>query len=298
MRSVVSHVRPAPGRLEQRSTRIVFFIAGFGMAAWAPLVPFAKARAGIGDGALGLLLLCLGVGSTRDHVVGRRACRAVRVPARRHRIDGAAVPRPAPVGDGLQPGTARCRAARVRRQSGRDRRHHEHPGDHRRTGERAVDDVGIPRPVQHRRHCRCRLRRGAAWRRSIAARRDVVRGRRHHCRAGDGGLASASARQRTRGSGVRHAARRCAVHRRALLHRVPGGRRHARLERCVPHVGSRRRDGIRRPGLRSLLADHVDRAADRRPYRAAFRRQRRHRVGWHLRSGGFRIRDAGSVRGK
>ena len=49
--------------LEQRSTRIVFFIAGFGMAAWAPLVPFAKARAGIGDGALGLLLLCLGVGS-------------------------------------------------------------------------------------------------------------------------------------------------------------------------------------------------------------------------------------------
>ena len=63
MRSVISHVRPAAGRLEQRSTRIVFFIAGFGMAAWAPLVPFAKARAGIGDGALGLLLLCLGVGS-------------------------------------------------------------------------------------------------------------------------------------------------------------------------------------------------------------------------------------------
>ena len=63
MRSVISHVRPAAGRLEQLSTRIVFFIAGFGMAAWAPLVPFAKARAGIGDGALGLLLLCLGVGS-------------------------------------------------------------------------------------------------------------------------------------------------------------------------------------------------------------------------------------------
>jgi predicted MFS family arabinose efflux permease len=59
MGSVISSTR----RLEQRSTRIVFFIAGFGMAAWAPLVPFAKARAGIGDGALGLLLLCLGVGS-------------------------------------------------------------------------------------------------------------------------------------------------------------------------------------------------------------------------------------------
>src|SRR5258708_1919752 len=33
------------------------------MAAWAPLVPFAKARAGIDEGELGLLLLCLGVGS-------------------------------------------------------------------------------------------------------------------------------------------------------------------------------------------------------------------------------------------
>ena len=50
-------------RLEQFSTRIVFFVAGFGMAAWAPLVPFAKARVGIDEGVLGLLLLCLGIGS-------------------------------------------------------------------------------------------------------------------------------------------------------------------------------------------------------------------------------------------
>ncbi|CAN5518630.1 MFS transporter [soil metagenome] len=50
-------------RREQISTRVVFFIAGFGMAAWAPLVPYAKARAGIDDGMLGLLLLCLGAGS-------------------------------------------------------------------------------------------------------------------------------------------------------------------------------------------------------------------------------------------
>lgn len=49
--------------LEQRSTRIVFFIAGFGMAAWAPLVPFAKAHTGINEGMLGVLLLCLGIGS-------------------------------------------------------------------------------------------------------------------------------------------------------------------------------------------------------------------------------------------
>jgi MFS family permease len=55
--------RSAPARLEQISTRIVFFIAGFAMAAWAPLVPFAKARVVIDDGVLGLLLLCLGIGS-------------------------------------------------------------------------------------------------------------------------------------------------------------------------------------------------------------------------------------------
>ncbi|MBT2375284.1 MFS transporter [Pseudomonas fluorescens] len=52
-----------PGRLEQMSTRIAFFIAGFGIAAWAPLVPYAKARAQLDEGTLGLLLLCLGVGS-------------------------------------------------------------------------------------------------------------------------------------------------------------------------------------------------------------------------------------------
>ena len=53
----------APGRLQQMSTRIAFFIAGLGIAAWAPLVPYAKARAGLDEGTLGLLLLCLGVGS-------------------------------------------------------------------------------------------------------------------------------------------------------------------------------------------------------------------------------------------
>lgn len=52
-----------PGRLAQMSTRIAFFIAGFGIAAWAPLVPYAKARAQLNEGTLGLLLLCLGVGS-------------------------------------------------------------------------------------------------------------------------------------------------------------------------------------------------------------------------------------------
>jgi MFS family permease len=45
------------------ATRLCFVAAGFGVACWAPLVPFAKSRLGIGDGRLGVLLLCLGAGS-------------------------------------------------------------------------------------------------------------------------------------------------------------------------------------------------------------------------------------------
>jgi MFS family permease len=45
------------------ATRLSFFLAGFAVACWAPLVPFAKANVGVGDGKLGLLLLCLGIGS-------------------------------------------------------------------------------------------------------------------------------------------------------------------------------------------------------------------------------------------
>jgi predicted MFS family arabinose efflux permease len=59
----VTRPRSAPARSEQVATRIAFSIAGFGMAAWAPLVPFAKARIGMNDGVLGLLLLFLGIGS-------------------------------------------------------------------------------------------------------------------------------------------------------------------------------------------------------------------------------------------
>ncbi|AZD99981.1 MFS transporter [Pseudomonas chlororaphis] len=72
----------SPGRLEQMATRIAFFIAGFGIAAWAPLVPYAKARAGLDEGTLGLLLLCLGVGSIlampiAGILAGRFGCRRV-----------------------------------------------------------------------------------------------------------------------------------------------------------------------------------------------------------------------------
>ena len=52
-----------PGRWPQHATRAVFFIGGFGAASWAPLVPLLKARLQIDEGVLGLLLLCIGVGS-------------------------------------------------------------------------------------------------------------------------------------------------------------------------------------------------------------------------------------------
>ncbi|MFA0924120.1 MFS transporter [Xanthomonas fragariae] len=38
-------------------------LPGFAASIWAVLVPFAKARTGVDDGALGLILLCLGAGS-------------------------------------------------------------------------------------------------------------------------------------------------------------------------------------------------------------------------------------------
>jgi MFS family permease len=63
MGSANTRTTAAPAGREQVSTRIVFFVTGCGMAAWAPLVPFAKARTGIDEGVLGLLLLCLGIGS-------------------------------------------------------------------------------------------------------------------------------------------------------------------------------------------------------------------------------------------
>lgn len=48
---------------ERLSTRLIFALAGIVLGAWAPLVPLAKIRLGLGDGALGLVLLSMGVGS-------------------------------------------------------------------------------------------------------------------------------------------------------------------------------------------------------------------------------------------
>jgi MFS family permease len=57
MPAVAERLKPA------LATRLCFAAAGFAVACWAPLVPFAKLRLDIGDGALGFLLLCLGAGS-------------------------------------------------------------------------------------------------------------------------------------------------------------------------------------------------------------------------------------------
>lgn len=45
------------------ATRLLFLVAGFGYACWAPLVPLTKAKFGIDENILGLLILCIGVGS-------------------------------------------------------------------------------------------------------------------------------------------------------------------------------------------------------------------------------------------
>lgn len=64
------------------ATRAIFFLAGLGMAAWAPLIPFVKARLAIDDGALGLLLFCLAAGSMAimpfaGYLIAKLGCRAV-----------------------------------------------------------------------------------------------------------------------------------------------------------------------------------------------------------------------------
>jgi len=72
----------AGGRQARFATRAAFFVAGLGVAAWAPLVPYARARLGIDEATLGALLFCLGLGSLvamplTGWLVGRLGCRAV-----------------------------------------------------------------------------------------------------------------------------------------------------------------------------------------------------------------------------
>jgi predicted MFS family arabinose efflux permease len=72
---------PPPASAQaQRSTRLAFLIAGFAGAAWAPVIPYVKLRCGLNDAHLGLLLLCLGMGSivampVAGALAGRFGCR-------------------------------------------------------------------------------------------------------------------------------------------------------------------------------------------------------------------------------
>jgi predicted MFS family arabinose efflux permease len=77
-------LRPGP----RTATRAAFVIAGMVSACWAPLVPFAKARLGVDDAQLGLLLLSFGVGSLFG--VGLAGMLAARIGARPVVIAGGA----------------------------------------------------------------------------------------------------------------------------------------------------------------------------------------------------------------
>lgn len=70
------------GPAQYLSTRFAFLITGLAMSAWAPLIPFAKARLAIGESTLGLLILCFGIGSlmampVTGPLVNRYGCRRV-----------------------------------------------------------------------------------------------------------------------------------------------------------------------------------------------------------------------------
>ncbi len=69
-------------RSESAATRLIFALGGIVLGAWAPLVPVAKMRLGVDEGVLGLLLLCMGVGSilampVTAYLTSRFGCRQV-----------------------------------------------------------------------------------------------------------------------------------------------------------------------------------------------------------------------------
>lgn len=60
MPSPLSLKRPHRDRL---ATRATFFCSGFATAAWASIIPFVKQHVLLSDGAMGMMLLCLGGGA-------------------------------------------------------------------------------------------------------------------------------------------------------------------------------------------------------------------------------------------
>jgi len=75
-------------RAARRATQGFFLVSGIGMSSWAPMVPFAKARLGLDEAQLGLLLLCMGIGAAGamplagylTHRFGNRAVLALTAP--------------------------------------------------------------------------------------------------------------------------------------------------------------------------------------------------------------------------
>ncbi len=56
------------------ATRVAFFVNGFSISAWAPMVPFVKSRLAVSDGTLGLLLLWIGAGSITSMLLTGPLC--------------------------------------------------------------------------------------------------------------------------------------------------------------------------------------------------------------------------------
>jgi len=72
----------AASPLTRRATRVGFFMAGFGLSVWAPLVPYVRERIEMSDALFGALLLCIGIGSlswmpVSGLLVARRGIRPV-----------------------------------------------------------------------------------------------------------------------------------------------------------------------------------------------------------------------------
>ncbi len=75
-------MQPTVSSQQVWATRLFFFLAGFGIASWAPLVPLLRERLQITDDVLGMLLLCIGIGSLvtmplSGKLSSKYGCRAV-----------------------------------------------------------------------------------------------------------------------------------------------------------------------------------------------------------------------------
>lgn len=59
------------GKKEQMAARMAFFISGFAVATWAPMIPAVKDKLQIGADILGMLLLSIGISAFIFYAAGR-----------------------------------------------------------------------------------------------------------------------------------------------------------------------------------------------------------------------------------